>query len=170
MTAEKLVVVAAKLPQAERSALDRLAADRLVTVSSLIRSLIIAALAEATGQEAPGDVELSVRARLESDYQASRDPRAQVLLNLARRLDTSSTGAAPIAAQVRALLDDLMPTADRAPRLDSVSLLRMSVRLAMEGVELLRDVPPEVVDEYGWERVKLADPALGLLEAAGGRS
>jgi len=100
--------VTCKLPLTLRDEAETVASRRRLTVSSLIRRLLEAAVVEAATGEPVGEVEAAARAEIAAYYGGPpSETRVAAALNLARRLDTDPSNAPGHARELRALLDEL---------------------------------------------------------------
>ena len=129
----KFVVKATKLPVEVGEALDGLAERRQLTTSALLRALVDRALSEAAGDTPRGPVESAVLSELEGLGYRQSPGRVAAALELARRLDSDPTNAAPNAGQLRLLLGDLNAAAPTATVLDSVVMARLLRVLRLSG-------------------------------------
>jgi len=133
MNLEKFAVKATKLPIEVGEALDGLAERRQLTTSALLRALVDRALSEAAGDTPRGPVESAVLSELEGLGYRQSPGRVAAALELARRLDSDPTNAAPNAGQLRLLLGDLNAAAPTATVLDSVVMARLLRVLRLSG-------------------------------------
>lgn len=130
---DRFVVKAARLPLEVGEALDALAERRSLTTSTLLRSLVDRALAEASGDPPRGVVEAAVLTELEGLGSRSSPGRVATALELARRLDKDPTSGAANASQIRLLLTDLNAAAPTATVVDSVVMARLLRVLRLSG-------------------------------------
>lgn len=99
--------VTCKLPLTLRDEAETVASRRRLTVSTLIRRLLEAAVVEAATGERIGEVEAAAREEIAAYGGLPSETRVAAALNLARRLDTDPTNGAAHARELRALLDEL---------------------------------------------------------------
>ncbi len=134
----KFVVKATKLPNEVGEALDGLAERRHLTPSALLRALVDRALSEAEGDAPRGPVETAVLAELEGLGYRQSPGRVAAALELARRLDSDPTNAAPNAGQLRLLLAELDMGAPTAV-VDSVVMARLIRVFKVKGFAVVAD-------------------------------
>lgn len=134
---EVLTTVAAKIPPALRDEFAALAKRRGVTSSALLRRLVEHELAGAPDGEVAGEVEHAVRAEISERFGEVSEARAAAAVNLARRMDRTPTSGAANAAQLRALLAELAPTA--SGDFDQLTMIRLQRTLKLHGFRVVDD-------------------------------
>jgi hypothetical protein len=135
MTDEVLATMATKLAGSVRDDFVELAKRRNVTPSALLRALVERELAGGADGEQAGEVETAVLAEIGDRGVDVESARAQVAVNLARRMDRVPTSGAPNAAQLRLLLAELVPYG--ASSIDVVLWLRMCAQFRRRGWRII---------------------------------
>jgi hypothetical protein len=152
MADSPVVAMATKLPVPLRDAFAALAKRRNVTPSALLRRLVEHELAGAPDGDVPGEVETAVRAEVAERIGDVDGARAAAAVNLARRMDRDPTSGAQNAAQLRLLLEQLVPTLAQSTSFDILSWLRLSHQLRQRGYRLTNGPGVELVELPEWER------------------
>jgi hypothetical protein len=123
-----------KIPADLAERIDELAQRRRVTMSSLLRALIEAAVADDSGESERGQVESQVLAEIEAIGYQGAPGRIAVALELARQLDGTRTNSPAVSAQIRMLLAEMRESSPAAAlRFDRLIMLRLQCQLVMHG-------------------------------------
>jgi hypothetical protein len=134
-TDEKLTTLATKLPTGSRDAFVGLAKRRNLTPSALLRTLVDRELA-GRPDDVVGEVERATAAELVGRGYDESSARGAAALNLARRLDRDPTAGAANAAQLRALLTEMVPLV-AVPEFTWLSWIRLSRAFKQRGWQVI---------------------------------